>query len=310
MMLWIQHGVIHPMTGAAPFAADIQIENGRILKLVPPDAHPADASVLNAAGLHIWPGFLDPRTHLGLTEDNPERPDPSDTAFAQAAAAGVTAVAVCPAPSVPAPRKCSFWQTGRVPEPISAPETFIYPMEGMTEAALHHALTESKEQHQRIRLVACTPSELALALRLHTELGGDVTLEHRAASDALLPELAASGMPIILSVARSRGEQSVYGLAAQLMRLGAVVALSTDHPTARIHHLPLCAGLCLRFGAAEEAAMATITRNAAQAMGLEASRGCIAPGYTADLTLLDGSPLRLATAVRYTLAEGKIVYQR
>ena len=310
MMLWIQHGVIHPMTGAAPFAADIQIEDGRILKLVPPDAHPAKASLLDATGLHIWPGFLDPRTHLGLTEDHPERPDPSDTAFAQAAAAGVTAVAVCPAPSVPAPRKCSFWQTGRVPEPINAPETFIYPMEGMTEAALRHALTEAKEQQQRIRLVACTPSELALALRLHAELGGDVALEHRAASDALLPELAASGMPIILSVARSRGEQSVYGLAAQLMRLGAVVALSTDHPTARIHHLPLCAGLCLRFGAEEEAAMATITRNAAQAMGLEASRGCIAPGYAADLTLLDGSPLRLATAVRYTLAEGKIVYQR
>ena len=310
MMLWIQHGVIHPMTGAAPFAADIQIEDGRILKLVPPDAHPAKASLLDAAGLHIWPGFLDPRTHLGLTEEHPERPDPSDTAFAQAAAAGVTAVAVCPAPSVPAPRKCSFWQTGRVPEPINAPETFIYPMEGMTEAALHYTLAEAKEQQQRIRLVACTPSELALALRLHAELGGDVALEHRAASDALLPELAASGMPIILSVARSRGEQSVYGLAAQLMRLGAVVALSTDHPTARIHHLPLCAGLCLRFGAEEEAAMATITRNAAQAMGLEASRGCIAPGYAADLTLLDGSPLRLATAVRYTLAEGKIVYQR
>ena len=310
MMLWIQHGIIHPMTGAAPFAADIQIEDGRILKLVPPDAHPANASLLDAAGLHIWPGFLDPRTHLGLTEDHPERPDPSDTAFAQAAAAGVTAVAVCPAPSVPAPRKCSFWQTGRVPEQINAPETFIYPMEGMTEAALRHALTEAKEQQQRIRLVACTPSELALALRLHAELGGDVALEHRAASDALLPELAAGGMPIILSVARSRGEQSVYGLAAQLMRLGAVVALSTDHPTARIHHLPLCAGLCLRFGAEEEAAMATITRNAAQAMGLEASRGCIAPGYAADLTLLDGSPLRLATAVRYTLAEGKIVYQR
>lgn len=310
MMLWIQHGVIHPMTGAAPFAADIQIEDGRILKLVPPDAHPAKASLLDAAGLHIWPGFLDPRTHLGLTEEHPERPDPSDTAFAQAAAAGVTAVAVCPAPSVPAPRKCSFWQTGRVPEPINAPETFIYPMEGMTEAALHYTLAEAKEQQQRIRLVACTPSELALALRLHAELGGDVALEHRAASDALLPELAASGMPIILSVARSRGEQSVYGLAAQLMRLGAVVALSTDHPTARIHHLPLCAGLCLRFGAAEEAAMATITRNAAQAMGLEATRGCIAPGYAADLTLLDGSPLRLATAVRYTLAGGKIIYQR
>lgn len=310
MMLWIQHGIIHPMTGAAPFAADIQIEDGRILKLVPPDAHPAKASLLDAAGLHIWPGFLDPRTHLGLTEEHPERPDPSDAAFAQAAAAGVTAVAVCPAPSVPAPRKCSFWQTGRVPELINAPETLIYPMEGMTEAALHHTLAEAKEQQQRIRLVACTPSELSLALQLHAELGGDVALEHRAASDALLPELAAGGMPIILSVARSRGEQSVYGLAAQLMQLGAVVALSTDHPTARIHHLPLCAGLCLRFGAEEEAAMATITRNAAQAMGLEATRGCIAPGYAADLTLLDGSPLRLATAVRYTLAGGKIIYQR
>ena len=56
--------------------------------------------------------------------------------------------------------------------------------------------------------------------------------------------------------------------------------------------------------------MAAVTCNAASAMGLEDGWGRLAPGRQADMVLLDGSPLRLATAVRNTVIHGQVAYTR
>ena len=220
--------------------------------------------------------------------------DPADPEFAQAAAAGITVVEVCPAGSTPAPRRCTLWQTGSHPKQLDKPGALLLPMEGETESQLRNDLMQARAQGCRVKLQAGTEAELALALRLWQAYGGAVTLEHRAPTAALAEEIAHSGMPVVVGVARKRGAESAYSLAARLMKLGAVVALSTDHPTARIHHLPLCAGLC----------------NAASAVGLEDGWGRLAPGRQADMVLLDGSPLRLATAVRYTVIHGQVAYTR
>lgn len=310
-VLLIEQGMIHPMTGAA-WQGDLLVENGRILRMekrVDPTTQELE-TVLDARGLHIWPGLLDANTQLGLTEENPQRADPADAAFAQAAAAGVTVVEVCPASGTPAPRRCALWQTGSAPRRLDKPEALLYPMEGMTEEQLRSALTDARAQGRRVKLQAGSEAELTLALRLWKDDGGAMTLEHRAPTTAMTEEIARSGMPVIVGVARKRGEGSAYSLAARLMKLGATVAMSTDHPTARIHHLPLCAGLCLRYGVEEQAAMAAVTCNAARAMGLEEEWGTLAPGMRADLVLLDGSPLRLATAVRYTFIGGQKAYER
>ena len=310
-MLLIEQGMIHPMTGLA-WQGDVLVDNGTILRMekrIDPTTLRLE-TVLDARGLHLWPGLLDANTHLGLTEENPCRADQSDAAFAQAAAAGVTAVEVCPAPVAPAPRRCVLWRTGRAPQQLDKPGALLFPMDGMTEAQLRAGMEQAREMGWRVKLQAGSEAELALALRLRGEAGEGVILEHRAPTAALAEEIAKSGMPVVVGVARRRGLESAYSLAARLMKLGALVALSTDHPTARIHHLPLCAGLCLRYGVEERQAMAAVTCNAARAMGLQGEWGALAPGYRADLTLLDGSPLRLATAVRHTVIGGQIAYSR
>ena len=309
-MLLIEQGMLHTMTGAAPMCADMLIDQGKIMEIAPKLEKPAQVEVLDARGLHVWPGLMDAHTHLGLTEENPETADPADIAFAQAAAAGVTMVEVCPAPTVRTPRTCTLWRTGRIPERLPQPGALACPVGGMEEQTLRQTMQEAAAQGRRVKLLACEEKELALALTLAREIGGKVVLEHRAPTTALMAKIAASGLPVVISVARNRGETSVYSLAAQLLQQGVRVALSTDHPTARIHHLPLCAGLCLRYGVREEEAMATVTSNAALAMGLEQECGRIVPGGQADLTLLDGSPLRLATAVRYTLSGGRVIYRQ
>lgn len=310
-VLLIEQGMIHPLSGAA-WQGDILVENGRILRLekrVDPTTLELE-TVLDARGLHVWPGLLDANTHVGLTEENPRCADPTDAAFTQAAAAGITVVEVCPFGDTSVPHPCTLWQTGSRPEQLDRPGALLYSMEGMTEAELCHGVEEAHAEHRRVKLQAGTETELSLALRLWQTFGGAITLEHRAPTAAMVEEIAHSGMPVVVGVARKRGAESAYSLAAKLMKLGATVALSTDHPTARIHHLPLCAGLCLRYGVEEKAAMAAVTSHAACAMGLDEDWGILAPGRRADLVLLDGSPLRLATAVRCTVIRGQVAYMR
>lgn len=311
-MLLIQQCILHPMTGQAAWQGDVLIDRGTILRLEPhisPSGQPPE-TVLNAQGLHLWPGLIDAHTHVGLTEEQTVQADPGDPAFAQAAAAGVTLVEVCPAPTVPAPRRCALWHTGRSPAQLSVPGSLLLPLRGLTLAELEQAAGEAAQSGRQLRLSVCTETELRLALPFCREDPRRRVLEYRLPLAACLDELARSGVVCILSAARRPGQENAYALAARLLNLGVPVALSTEHPMARIHHLALCAGLCLRHGASEEDAMSTVTRSAACALGLGSSHGRLAPGYAADLTLLDGSPLRLATAVRYTLVEGRIVYQR
>lgn len=311
-MLLIQQCMIHPMTGQAAWQGDVLIDHGTILRLEPhlDPATQRPETVLDARGLHLWPGLIDAHTHLGLTEDQTVQADPGDPAFAQAAAAGVTLVEVCPAPAVPAPRKCTLWHTGRTPARLAQPGSLLLPLRGLSTAELEQAAAEAAQSGRQLRLTVCTEAELRQALPFCREDPEHRVLEYRLPLAACLDDLARSGVVCIISAARHQGQENAYALAARLMNLGASVALSTEHPMARIHHLALCAGLCLRHGAREEDAMAAVTRTAARALGLGSSHGRIAPGYAADLTLLDGSPLRLATAVRCTIVDGRIIYQR
>ena len=62
----IQHGTIYDGVTPTPYAADIRLESGKI-KEISPDLtpHPGE-EVFDAAGLRIYPGFVDAHSHLGL----------------------------------------------------------------------------------------------------------------------------------------------------------------------------------------------------------------------------------------------------
>ena len=106
-------------------------------------------------------------------------------------------------------------------------------------------------------------------------------------------------------VLRSGG--SAYGLAAELARAGVTLALTSDYPATRLHHLPLCAGLCVRGGMDRQDALRAITVQAARLLRVEKDCGTIEPGKRADLALFDGDPLMLATARVMTVSAGEIV---
>lgn len=65
--LVIQGGTVHPLSGA-PFTGSVLVVDGVITEAGPSVAAPSGATVVDAVGLHVYPGLFDAASVLGLTE--------------------------------------------------------------------------------------------------------------------------------------------------------------------------------------------------------------------------------------------------
>ena len=111
-MICIKNGRVHDAVHREPYAADILIENGKIVKI---GENLTAGEVIDASGLEVYPGFVDAHTHIGL--DGYGEPgadynemndiccpqlraidgiDPMDQSFFYARNAGVTCVCTGP----------------------------------------------------------------------------------------------------------------------------------------------------------------------------------------------------------------------
>jgi imidazolonepropionase-like amidohydrolase len=94
-----------------------------------------------------------------------------------------------------------------------------------------------------------------------------------------------------------------------LAKAGVKVALMTDHPVIPVQYLTLAAGLAIREGMDEEAAMRAVTINAAEICGVGERLGSIEEGKDADLVVWTGHPFELKSKVAATIIGGKVVYK-
>lgn len=119
----IKNGVVHPMDGPVIPCGFVRLEGEKIAAVGPMDALPeTDGPVMDAAGGHILPGFVDAHCHLGLfgdalgfeADDGNESTDPCtphlraidgvnplDRCFEEARAGGVTTVLTGPGSANP-----------------------------------------------------------------------------------------------------------------------------------------------------------------------------------------------------------------
>jgi imidazolonepropionase len=150
-------------------------------------------------------------------------------------------------------------------------------------------------------LQACR--DAGLALRLHgdqfTESGaiplaielGARSVDHlEATGDDGIRALASSGVVGVLLPASALFLARPMPPARKLVDAGAAVALATDfNPgSAFCESLPLvCSLACTQLGLAPAEALAACTVNAAHVLGRGDRKGRLAPGYDADVTLLD-----------------------
>lgn len=116
-MICIKNGLLHTMEEETPWVGDILTDNGKIIKIQENiEAGEAD-QVIDASGLHVYPGFVEAHCHIGLDgyavgyegHDYCELNDystpqlraidginPMDECFLHAAKAGVTCVGTGP----------------------------------------------------------------------------------------------------------------------------------------------------------------------------------------------------------------------
>ena len=82
----------------------------------------------------------------------------------------------------------------------------------------------------------------------------------------------------------------------------------TDHPVIPEQYLSVCAALAVREGLPEDAALRSITINAARVVGIEDRVGSLEPGKDADVAVFSGHPLDFRARCVLTLVNGKIAH--
>jgi len=157
--------------------------------------------------------------------------------------------------------------------------------------------------------------DILTALRIAREFGVKVTLEHCTEGYRIADILAKENVPITIGPLlseRSKVELKHLTFKAPgiLEKAGIPFALMTDHPVIPLHYLMVCAGLAVREGCSEHAALHAVTINAAQNAGLAHRIGSLAPGKDADMALYDGHPLDTRTHVTRVWINGETVYER
>ena len=116
-MICIRNGLVFDAVHEIPEKKDILINQGKIVKLGANLEVPAECEIVEAEGLHVYPGFIDAHSHLGTIgssikfegDDVNEMTDiltphlrgidcvePMDVVFAEAREGGVTTVCVGP----------------------------------------------------------------------------------------------------------------------------------------------------------------------------------------------------------------------
>lgn len=284
----IQGGTLHTMTAQGVVHADIRIEENRIVEVGEDLPAQGESCVLDARGLTIMPGAID-----AFIQDGPE----TDAAVLSSGhASGVTAGLVWPERE----GRCTLLTVeGLKQTSIHA----IHP-EDYTDAGLHGRFIDIANEGGRVACEVWNEKTCRRVLQVVHSTRVKAILAHLSGCEEMLEAVVLAGCPAVLGGGRGR-QPAPWEIAARLDALGGDVSLSCCYPNAKLRHLPLCAGLCVRAGMERNRALQKITTGPAALLGLK-DVGKIASGCRADLAIFDGEPLLLATAHVMTVAAGKI----
>ena len=169
-----------------------------------------------------------------------------------------------------------------------------------------------------VKIHAHRADDILTGLRLAKEFNLKVTIDHCTEgymiTDVLKDRLIEQGAGIIIGPLLSeRSKIELKNLSFEAPRIleeaGIPFAMMTDHPVIPIQYLPVQAGLAVREGLSEETALRSITRYAAEIVGIADRVGTLEVGKDADIAVYDGHPFDYRTHCVLTLINGKPVYQ-
>ncbi|HRX58541.1 MAG TPA: amidohydrolase [Eubacteriales bacterium] len=181
------------------------------------------------------------------------------------------------------------------------------------------ALLPVLERKLTMKIHAHRADDILTALRLAKEFNIRVTIDHCTEgymiTDVLKERLIEQGAGVIVGPLLSeRSKIELKNLTFKAPRIlaeaGIPFAMMTDHPVIPIQFLPVQAALAVREGLDEQTALLSITKTAAEIVGIADRVGTLAPGMDADVAVFDAHPFDYRAHCVLTLINGKIVHDR
>ncbi len=204
-------------------------------------------------------------------------------------------------------------------EALVAAENYLRKLENAenaksTERDLRlEALGKVLRREIKARIHCHRKDDILTALRIAEEFNLDYVIEHCTEGYKIADYLASKGVRATvgpLFMGRSKMELNEFQMTNPgiLSRAGVLVALQMDGGS-ETQWLPLAAGLAVREGMDEQAALKALTINGAEILGAAARIGSIVPGKDADLAIFSGNPLHTYTVCERTYINGQLVHE-
>lgn len=160
--------------------------------------------------------------------------------------------------------------------------------------------------------------DILTAIRIAKEFNVRFTLDH-CTEGYLIPDLLKetieeTGAGIIIGpllTDRSKIELRNVSFSAPkaLYDAGIDFAMMTDHPVIPEQYLPVCAALAVREGLPEDAALRSITINAARITGIDDRVGSLEVGKDADIAVFSGHPLDFRSRCVLCTVDGQVAHR-
>jgi imidazolonepropionase-like amidohydrolase len=341
-MILIHGGTILTVTDGVIEGGSVLLgDDGKIAEVFANHTDVAGATVIDAAGKYVVPGFVDAHTHLGICdlevgeigEDENEMTNPStpacraldavyvwDSGFADALSGGITTVFTGPG---------SGNVIGGQSITMKTAGYCIDEMVIQNPAGLKTASGENPPVTDLDMEVLCKVLDREIPLRTHSHRADDMitmvrirdefnirmVIEHGTDSVRVRHELAKAGVAVItgplLDVSpKVETASSSFNTPHLLHEAGVLTAIMTDHPVIPIEALRLEAAIAAyEGGAGEQEALEFITINPAKILGLENRIGSIAKGKDADLVVWSGHPFKASSVAEKTFVNGKLAWE-
>ncbi len=177
------------------------------------------------------------------------------------------------------------------------------------------ALVEVLAGRVPLLVTAYRDQDIRSALRLAEEFDIRIVLDGAAEAYLAIDAIRAAGVPVILhpTMARQFGEleNASFTTAKALHEAGIRFALQSGYeayvPKTRV--VLFEAAMAAAYGLPPEAALSSITLDAARILGVDARVGSLAVGKDGDLALFDGDPLEHTSRVSGVVVDGVVVSQ-
>ncbi len=194
-------------------------------------------------------------------------------------------------------------------EPTSYAGLFGHLEKHFADASEGSPFAEAKAGSLRVMMEAYTKSEVARAIHFATGhgLNGAIVGAPEAGEQVELLKSAKLGVVFEPLVAGAAGD--VVDSSIALRKAGVPFAFASDASSRGAAAMRMTAAACMRGGLDAHAALAAMTKSAADMLGVSSTHGTLEAGKVADFVVWSGAPTELTSHASHVYAGGKLVHQ-